>query len=183
MAVSSANLVVGAGGTVHWGTTGITAPTSATAAPGGTYADLGYLDEDGVTVSVTGNIQDFAVWQSRQPGRREALGQDISVSGKFAEWNTNTVPRVFGGGSVALTGAAGTYPFPTDTASLEEFAIVVTVQDSTDYHRFVFGRVNQTESVEVQFNRSNLAVLPFNFAVLAPAAGGSPGTYYTNNIT
>lgn len=176
MAVSAANLVVGAGGTVHWGTTGITAPTSATAAPGGTYADMGYLDEDGVTVSVTGNIQDFAVWQSRQPGRREALGQDINVTGKFAEWNANTVPRVFGGGAIAT----GTYAFPTDTASLEEFAIVVTVQDSADFHRFVFGRVNQTEAVEVQFNRANLAVLPFNFAVLAPAVGGSPGNYYTN---
>lgn len=178
MALSAANLVVGAGGTVLWGTTGISAPTSATSAPGGTYADLGYLDEDGVTLTVTPNIQDFAVWQSRQPGRREALAQDITLSGKFAEWNANTVPRVFGGGAVTT----GTYAFPTDTASLEEFAVVADVIDSTDKHRFVFGRVNQTEAVEVTFNRSSLAVLPFNFAVLAPSGGGSPGSYYTNAI-
>lgn len=177
MAVSSANLVVGAGGTVLWGTTGISLPTSATAATTG-FNDLGYLDEDGVTLTVTPNIQDFAVWQSRQPGRREALAQEISLSGKFAEWNANTVPRVFGGGAVTT----GTYAFPTDTASLEEFAVVAHVTDASDHHRFVFARVNQTEAAEVQFNRSNLAVLPFNFGVLAPAGGGSPGNYYTNAI-
>lgn len=174
MAVSSANLVVGAGGTVLWGTTGITMPTAGTSAVTG-FNDLGYLDEDGVTVTVTGDIQDFAVWQSRQPGRREALGQEIAISGKFAEWNVQTVPRVFGGGAVST----GTYAFPTDTAALEEFATVVDVVDGSDHHRFCFSRVNQTEAVETQFNRANLAVLPFNFKVLAPAAGGSPGTFYT----
>lgn len=178
MALSAANLVVGAGGTVLWGTTGITLPVNATSAPGGTFADLGYLDEDGVTFSSTPNIQEFAVWQSRQPGRREALAQDLTVSGKFAEWNANSVPRVFGGGSVTT----GTYAFPTDTASLEEFAVVVDVVDSSDKHRFTFARVNQTEAVEVTFNRQSLAVLPFNFGVLAPSGGGSPGTLYSNAI-
>jgi hypothetical protein len=177
MALNANNLVVGNSGSILWGTTGITLPTTA-AASVASFNDLGYLDEDGLTVSVAPNVTDFNVWQSRQPARRTFTGQNITLSGNLAEWNAQSVPRVFGGG--ALT--TGTYAFPTDTASLEEFAVVADAVDGADVHRFVFGRANQTEEVSVQFNRTNLAVLPFNFSVLAPAAGGSPGNYYTNSV-
>lgn len=177
MTLNANNVVVGNSGSVMWGTTGISLPTSATGSVA-SFNDLGYLDEDGLTVSVAPQVTDFAVWQSRQPVRRAFTGQTISLSGKFAEWNAQTVPKVFGGG--ALT--TGTYAFPTDTANLDEFAVVADAIDGSDIHRFAFGRANQTEEVSVQFNRSNLAVLPFSFAVLAPSAGGSPGNYYTNSV-
>lgn len=177
MAVSTANLVVGQGGTVLYGTVGITAPTSATGSVTG-YTDVGYLDEDGCSLSVTGNVVDFNVWQSRQPGRRENQAQTINFTGKLAEWNAASVPVVFGGGAVTT----GTYAFPTDTASLNEFAGVIDVVDASDKFRFVFYRANQTGAVETQFNRSNLAVLPFEFGVLAPAGGGVPVTLYSNAI-
>ena len=171
MAVNAAKAVVGQGGTVMYGTVGVTTPTSATAATTG-FSDVGYLDEDGVTISVTPNVQDFNVWQSKQPVRRENLSQDIRVSGNFAEWNPNTVPVVFGGGAVS----GGSYTFPTDTDALNEFAVLVDVVDgSTKKLRFNFFRATQAEAVETQFNRSNLATLSFNFGVLAPTAGGSPG--------
>lgn len=177
MALSATNLVVGNSGTVLWGTTGITEPTSATASVS-SYNDLGYLDEDGVTVSSAPSITDFNVWQSRQPARRAVNAQAINVSGNLAEWNAQSVPKVFGGG--ALT--TGTYAFPTDTAAIDEFALVVDVVDGTDKHRFTFSRASQTEEVSVQFNRANLAVLPFNFGVLAASAGGVPGNFYTNSL-
>lgn len=178
MAVAGTNVVVGSDGTVSWGTTGITLPATGTAAITG-FNDLGYLDEDGVTFSSEPSIQEFAVWQSRQPVRREALEQKLSLSGKFAEWNTNSVPRAFGGGTLTALNA-GSYNFPSSTAALEEFAVVADVVDGSQRHlRFVFARVNQTEAVEVQFNRSNLAVVPFNFGILAPSGGGSPGAVYT----
>jgi hypothetical protein len=175
MALNAANLVVGQGGSILWGTTGISLPTTAVASVAA-FTDLGYLDENGLKVTVTPTIQEFPVWQSKQPGRRGLQTQAIAISGACAEWNTASVPRVFGGG--ALT--TGTYAFLSDTATLEEFATVADVVDGSDIHRFVFGRVNQTEAAEVQFNRQNLSVLPFSFGVLAPAAGGSPGNYYTN---
>lgn len=177
MALSAANLVVGNSGTVLWGTTGIAEPTSATASVA-SYNDLGFLDEDGVTISSSPSITDFNVWQSRQPGRRAVNAQAISVAGNLAEWNAQSVPKVFGGG--ALT--TGTYSFPTDTDALDEFAVVVDVVDGTDKHRFTFSRASQTEEVSVQFNRTNLAVLPFNFGVLASSAGASPGKFYTNSL-
>lgn len=177
MAVSAANVVVGQGGTVLYGTVGITAPTTGTGTVSA-YTDVGYLDEAGVTLTVTPSVTDFNVWQSRQPVRRENQAQAISFAGNLAEWNAATVPLVFGGGAVTT----GTYSFPTDTASLNEFAGVIDVVDSADAFRFVFFRANQTEATAVQFNRSNIAVLPFNFGVLAPTGGGVPVKVYTNAI-
>lgn len=181
MAASASYAVVGQGGTVLWGTTGITMPGSLTATLTG-FNDLGYLDEDGVTVTVTPTIQEFNVWQSVQPIRRGLQNQTIALSGKFAEVNANTVPKTFGGGSVSATGGTFTYTFADPTAgALDEFATVADVTDGSDKVRFSFSRVNQTEAAEVAFNRQNLAVLPFNFGVLAPSGGGVPGTIFVSN--
>jgi len=129
-------------------------------------------------LTVTPNVQDFNVWQSRQPVRRENLAQEIAFSGNLAEWNSNTVPVVFGGGAVST----GTYAFPTDTAALNEFATCIDVVDSSDKFRFVASRVNQTEAVTTQFNRSNIAVLSFNWSALAPSGGGVPVYVYSNAL-
>lgn len=182
MALSANLSVVGQGGTVLWGTTGITMPTSGTAATTG-FNDLGYLDENGVTITVTPTIQEFNAWQSAQPIRRGLQSQNIAVSGAFAEHNTHTVPRVFGGGTLsALASPGGTYAFVDPvTVGLEEFATVIDVLDGTDRVRYSFARVNQTEAAAVQYNRQNLAVLPFSFGVLAPSAGGSPGSAFVTN--
>ena len=174
MAVNAAKVVVGLGGTVMYGTVGVTSPASATAATTG-YTDVGYLDEDGVTIAASPEVTDFNVWQSKQPVRRENQTQDIRISGNLAEWNAAVVPLVFGGGAVA----AGSYNFPSDTAALNEFSPLVDVQDGTKLLRFVFYRATQAEAVETQFNRSNLATLSFNFGVLAPTAGGSPGVIHS----
>jgi hypothetical protein len=183
MAPTASLAVVGQGGTVLWGTTNVTLPTSGTAATTG-LNDLGYLDEDGLTVSVTPTIQDLNVWQSVQPIRRALQSQTIALSGKFAEHNTHTVPRTFGGGTLsALASPGGTYAFIDPVVQgLEEFAVCADVTDGgTDRVRYCFARVNQTEAAEVTYNRNALAVLPFSFGVLAPAAGGAPGTAYVLN--
>ena len=103
--------------------------------------------------------------------------------GAFAEHNQYTVPRVFGGGSLAsITAGGGTYAFIDPvTNGLEEFSTVIDVTDGSYKVRYCFARVNQTAAAQVQYNRQNLAVLPFSFGVLAPSAGGAPGTAYVVN--
>jgi hypothetical protein len=165
---------VGQSGTVSWGTIGITAPTSATAALSG-YNDVGYIDQDGVTMSVTPTVEDLFVWQATTAIRRVASETTIAFSGNLAEYNAAALPVVFGGGTVA----AGTYTFPAD-ASTNDFAGVIDVVDGSTKLRFVFPKANQTESVESSFNRTSLATLSFNFGVLSPGGGTAPLVAYKN---
>jgi len=144
--------------------------------------DFGYLDEDGVTITVTPTIQEFNVWQSVAAIRRGLQNQTIALSGKFAEVNGHTVPKSFGGGSVSATGGTFSYTHIDPTSGgLDEFATVADVTDGSDRIRFIYARANQTEASEVQFNRQNLAVLSWNFGILAPSGGGSPGTIFVTN--
>jgi hypothetical protein len=180
MALTAGYAVVGQGGSILWGTTNITMPSTATSALTG-FADLGYLTEDGITVTVTPTIQEFNVWQSVTPIRRGLQNQTISLSGAFAEISSASVPKAFGGGSI-LGGGAGTFSYtPPDpsTGALDEFAVVADVTDGSDKVRFSFARVNQTEAAEIQFNRQNLAGLAFNFGVLS--SGVAPGTIWVTN--
>lgn len=182
---SATDLVVGSGGQVNVAPSGTAVPTTTTGALNAAFVGLGYLDEDGVTITITPNIQEFNVWQSQTPARRENLARTTTVSGNLAQWDEDTTSVVFTG---ALGNSSGSTPnytvaFPSDNASLGEMALVVDVTDGSENHRFAFGRVNQTGEATIQFNRSNLAVLPIEFGVLAPAAGGSPGSYYTDSAS
>jgi hypothetical protein len=179
---TAGDLVVGGSGEVYVADSGATAPTNSTTAPNAAFYGMGYLSEDGVTISVAPEVTDFNVWQSRQPARRENQAQVITVSGQFAQWNEYTVPVCMGKGVLdATTGATGSFDFPADTDALAEHAVIADVVDGAEHHRFYFSRCNQTGTAEVQFNRQNLSVLPFEFSALAPSGGGSPGSYFTDS--
>lgn len=176
----ASELVVGGSGQLYTAPSGTATPTATSGALNAAFVGLGYLDEDGYSLSVSPNIQEFPVWQSRQPARRESLAQEILNSGKLAQWDEDTLPVAFGGGSVTGTTPNYFYAFPSDTAALNEVALVADVVDGSNTFRFVFGRTNPTEASETTFNRQSLATLSVGLKVLAPSAGGSPGGIYSN---
>lgn len=181
MAWNNANeLVVGGSGQVYTATSGTTLPTDVTVLSSATWTGLGYHSEDGTTLAVTPNVQDFNVWQSRQPARRENLAQEIKVTFTAVQWDEDTVPLAFGGGSISGSNPY-TYSFPTDTAALDERALVLDVVDGSNTIRFAFSRGNVTDATEAQFNRSSLAGLTIGYSALAPSGGGSPGKFITNS--
>jgi hypothetical protein len=174
MALDATKVVVGQSGTVLFGTIGVTLPTGATAATTG-MTDVGYIDSDGVTFSLTPTVEEFFVWQASAPIRRIATQTTYSFAGKFAEFNANTIPLLFGGGTVT----AGTYNFP-ESPSTNTFAGCIDVVDSTTKFRFTFPVGSQTETVETPFNKAALATLAFNFGVLAAGSGTAPLNVYKN---
>jgi hypothetical protein len=85
-------LVVGQTGALSVAPIGTPVPTTPTAALNSAFVGLGYTDEDGVTLTNDPTVTDFAVWQSRNPARRELTSLTISVTAKLAQWNETTVP-------------------------------------------------------------------------------------------
>lgn len=177
----ASELVVASSGSVAVAPVGTTLPTSATASLNAAFTDLGYITEDGVSLTVEPQVEEFMAWQSRQPVRRELTGQDITVSFALEQWNSDSIILAFGGGDVTEAGGQYTYNFPADTDALDERALVVSWKDGTKDYRAVFARGNVTDSVETSLTRSELSVLPITFKALEPTAGGAAAYIVTDD--
>lgn len=168
----SNELVVAGTGQIYVAPVGTALPTTPTASLNAAFFGLGYTTEDGVTFTGTPTITDFNAWQSQQAVRRERVGQEIQAAFQLEQWNEQSVPLAFGGGSVTNpSGSIYRYVFPEAGAALDERAMVIDVQDGTRHIRFVIARGNVTDSVETQFRRTELAVLPITFKALQPTDG------------
>lgn len=179
MAWTDGNAVaVGGSGEVYTASSGTAVPTTV-AAPAAAFVGHGYIGEDGVATNITPTVQELFVWQSLDPIRRTVTARSILISFALAQWEENSVPFAFGGGTITGSGPY-VYNFPSASDALEERAIVVDARDGSETHRFAFGRGNVTEPVETTWNRTSLALLAIGFKVLGPAAGGSPGKYITD---
>lgn len=180
MAWNDANETYVAGtGQIYVAPVGTTLPTSTTATLNSAFVGLGYTNEDGVSFSASPEVEEFPAWQSRQPIRREMVGQEITASFTLLQWDEDTVPFAFGGGSITDLGSGQyRYDFPTADDALDERAMVVDVIDGSRRQRLVFPRGSVTDAVETQFVRTSLAVLPISFKIMEPVAGGTPAHWY-----
>jgi hypothetical protein len=173
-------IVVAGNGQVYVAPTGTALPTTTIGALNAAFVGLGYLTEDGATITVTPEIAEFMAWQSRTPVRREKTSQQVQVAFSLMQWDEDSVPLAFGGGSVS--GSAGNYRYdlPADDSALDERAMVLDWNDGTEHWRFVMARGNVVEAVEAQLRRSDPSVLPITFRGLV-SSGQTPGYYLTDS--
>lgn len=183
MAQDSTELVVASHGDVYVAPVGTTLPTQYNETLASGWVNLGLISEDGVSISVSPEIEEFGAWQRRQAVRREFVSQAISVTFGLEQWNAANVEFAFGGGNVTQVDPdQWRYDFPDGDDALDERAIIIDWQDGPNSsYRAVFERGSVTDAVETQLQRSALAMLPIAFSVLAPDDGGSPGYLLAND--
>jgi hypothetical protein len=168
-------LVVASNGQVYVAPVGTPLPVNPTTALNAAFTGLGFVTEDGVSLSVSPEIQDFGAWQSRQPVRRELTAQEVLASFALEQWNETTVPLAFGGGEVTSP-STGVYRYelPSGNLALDERSLVIDSIDGDRHMRFVIPRGNITDAVETSLQRTELSVLPIAFKALEPLNGGTP---------
>jgi hypothetical protein len=169
-------IVLAGNGQVYIAPSGTALPTDPVAALNPAFVGLGYVTEDGATVTVTPDIAEFNAWQTRTPVRREMTSRTIEVSFSLMQWDEDTVPFAFGGGTVSGTVGNYRYNMPDDNAALDERAMVLEAVDGAKHFRWVFAKGNVVEAVEATYARTDPAVLPITFRALA-ASGQSPGYF------
>lgn len=174
-------LRVGLNGQIYTGAIGTTAPTHPSNALNAAFVGLGYTNEDGPTVNVNPDFQDFNAWQEYTPVRIEKTAQNAQVSYGLLQWDEDTVPLAFGGGSVQTVSGGYRYNLPDPSTGPDERALVVEILDGSEHDRWVFPRTIAVEAVETNYRRSAEAQLPITQRVLTPAGGGSPGYYLTDS--
>lgn len=163
----SDSLVVASNGQVYVGAVGATLPTTPDSTlSAADWKGLGYVTEDGVSLSVSPNIEEFMAWQSRQPVRRELTAQEVQVSFSLEQWNEDTLPFAFGGDITDLGGGDYRFDLLADGDPIDERALIIDAVDGSKNYRWVFPKGNVTDAVETTFQRSSLSVLPVTFKAL-----------------
>lgn len=173
MAKTPSELVIAGNGSVYAAPVGTTLPTTPTASLAAAFIDLGYTDEDGVTLKQTRQVKDYFAWQSKDPLRRELLSREIMLSFKMEQWNGENLAFAFGGGAVTNPSAGiFRYEFPAASDTIDERTLIVDWNDGSSRHyRLVIARGNVSEDVETSLTKSDLSVLPVGWKALAPTSG------------
>lgn len=164
---------VASNGQVYIAPVGTAVPTTAIVALNAAFVGLGYITTDGATITVTPQIQDTMAWQSQQAVRRDLIAQEVLASFTLMQFNEDTVPFSFGGGSVVLV-SSGQYRYDLPTSgSLNEKCMIIEAIDGTVHQRVVIPRGNVSDAVAVKFAKDAESQLPISFKGLQPADGST----------
>lgn len=172
---------VGSSGQVYVAAVGTTAPTAFDSALSpSTWTGLGYLTTDGFVKGSDIETAEIEAWQSMEPIRRDVTKRGDRFAFALMQWNEETLPIAFGGGSIGTAGAGYKYSPPAEDDALVERALVIDALDGDDVFRFFAPRVTITEGVETTFRRGESAILPITFRTLTPENGGDAWAIFTN---
>lgn len=175
--------IIAGSGQVYVAAVGSSAPTneSSSLAPA-TWYGLGYHTEDGVSVKEAPEIIRHRAWQTRTDVRRTRDSDTFQIVFALEQWNEQSVPLAFGGGSVTEP-SSNHYKFtpPAAGASENEKALVCDVIDGSNILRFYIPRGTVVEGVDSQFTRSQLGVLPITFEAMEPDDGTPAWSLFTNS--
>lgn len=158
-------IVVGANGRILVAEVGATAPADITEDPSAAWTELGYVSDEGVTFTVGQELEDVNVWQSFYAVRRLMTAKSGNLGFELAQWNRDTIPLAFGGGSVSEP-AAGAYRFtPAEPGPIDERALIHEFEDGDYLFRIIIPRGMVTDDVETTLNKAPNGVLPIAFGV------------------
>jgi hypothetical protein len=179
MAQDTDQIRVGANGHIYVAAVGTAAPTDIATAWASGWYDLGYTDDDGVTLTDGREIEEIPVWQLLYPARRIVTGRNYTAAFNLRQWNKGTVQFAYGGGTVTTSG--GVYKFtPPAPEVIDERALGIEWADGSLTYRIIVPRGMVTEDVETKLVRSAAADLPITFSVLGEA-GVDPWHLLTND--
>lgn len=165
---TAANILVGSGGTLYVGAVGeaLPEPNTPTAALGGGWTSVGFLSEDGISLSAETTVEDILAYQSLLPVRKVVTARTFELSTTLREWSADNIVLAFGGGTVTDHGAYAEYTPPAVSDAVNEVALVLDWADGDKNYRLCVARATVTNAVETTISRTSPADLPITFSVL-----------------
>jgi hypothetical protein len=167
-------IVIGTSGGVLVAPVGTTLPTTYNDEPNAAFVPLGFLTPGGLSIPTSPEIKEIEAWQSADPIAARMKKRGATVNFELMQWNANTVPFAFGGGSIAADSGDGYVYTPPTSEEVDEYAIIADVLDGTKVIRFVFKRGYPAAGTSPAFNRDNSGNLSVGYKVLTPSDGSEP---------
>lgn len=137
------------------------------------YVDLGYLSEDGATVTKGRTVEEVPAWQSPVAVRRYVSEESLGIEGELLQWNRDSWGLAMGGGQWSEPNpGVFRYDPPTPSDALPEHVSVLDWQDGERQWRLVVEKSTVDEDVETEINRQGASVLPVTLGGVAAEEGG-----------
>lgn len=185
----ASRIVVAGNGTVYVAGTGATAPTDATttlsavtphAASANSYVELGFVSENGVQVSPSQSATPIMAWQSAFPVRKIIASRGLELDFVLREFNAESIPFAFGGGSLTEYAGEKWIYVPPDPEDTDPRTLVVDWADGTRKYRLYVPNGQVTDLAQFTLSRTAPAELPIKFE-LNHSGTGSPWTLFSND--
>ena len=164
MALDADQVRVAATGRIYVAPVDTAPPADSGTSPAAGWIDMGYVSEDGVSLTFDRTTEDVNAWQGTKL-RVITTDEPASVSFTLMETSQDTYPVIYGGGEV--TGADDEWLFtPPGKGDNAIRALLIDWNDGAIVYRYHFPRVQVEGSVEQQFSATAAASYPLTLGVL-----------------
>ena len=166
------DILIAAEGDVFLAPVGTVLPAAVGDALDPAFIELGYVSEDGVTLSPNTSTDGIGAWQSLAFVRTVISSQDVQLSFELMQWNDQSLELAFGGG-VYTAGIAGDWTFDMPLPDeIKEHALVIQAVDPNGSEYWpIFERVQLESTGDIVFARENNSGLPTTLRALAGSNG------------
>lgn len=156
---------------------GSTIPTAITADFAAPWVPLGYASTDGPTLSTSIDSNDINAWQALGAIRTIVTGRTLTMQFQLLQFNPFNLAVYFDLNDFTATDGVFSVDIRTDQAGRRRM-LGVDVKDGDNQLRFIFPRATLSDAGDLQFQRTDAAVLDVTFTALE--TGGSMGTIQGN---
>lgn len=160
---------------------GTVEPTDVTTAFNASFKELGWVTEDGVSVTPSVDTNDIMMWQSITPVKRPITGMGLEISMTLGSHNRRTLELYFLNASVTNASGIARLETPNAPVSQDVMLAVEWTDDEGDVSRLIFPRVTMTDREAITLQRSEAVGLGLTFSSLAGPDGYS-AVLLSNNI-
>ena len=161
---------------------GTTAPTDATTALAAEWSTLGYLSEDGVTLSQSTNSEDIYPWQGRSPVRTMNTERNLSMEFSMFEFNEQNLQLYFGM-EQAKQGSADSWSLNVvSNAPSQIYSFVIDVADLDVKVRYYIPRGSLSDAGDLEITDAGVMALPVTLKTL-DSAGELMEIFYSKATT
>ncbi len=161
---------------------GTSAPTDATTALPVDWSTLGYLSEDGVTLSQSTNSEDIYPWQGRSPVRTMITERNLAMEFSMFEFNEQNLQLYFGMEQAAQGTADAWSLNVVSNAPAQIYSFVIDVADLDVKVRYYIPRGSLSDAGDLEITDSGVMALPVTLKTL-DAAGELMEIFYSKATT
>jgi hypothetical protein len=160
------------------------APTNTATALNAAFINMGYISDEGATITVGQTTQSFGAWQTPHPVKTIVTGRSLKIETKLIEWDEVTWELVFGG-QAADNSAEWSFT-PDDSDDVRTWSIVLEWENTSanaqtnDQFRLYIPTAVVTGDTSFVLNRKGIAELPLTIEAVQDATSTSAWTLFTD---